>query len=126
MSVSQEDLDVVATQLGRAPRGVLDISYRTPDGVPAVVKTAPRLDDGTPFPTLYYLTEPRLAAEASRLEVAHIMKWMTQRLAEDAELRADYEHARDLRGTVIPADWPTTAELGIRLEDFDFSRAGGL
>lgn len=90
MTVTQADLDAVATQLGRAPRGVLDIAYRTPDGQPAVVKTAPKLPDGTPFPTLYYLTDPRLTAEASRLEVAHVMKWMESRLETDVALAADY------------------------------------
>ncbi|MCQ9352656.1 DUF501 domain-containing protein [Corynebacterium sp. 153RC1] len=95
MSASEQDLAVIATQLGREPRGVLEVSYHSPDGVPGVVKTAPRLDDGTPFPTLYYLTDPRLTAEASRLEVAHVMKWMTQRLEEDAELAADYRAAHE-------------------------------
>ena len=62
MTVNDADLEIVKEQLGRAPRGVLDIAYRTPDGQPAVVKTAPKLPDGTPFPTLYYLTDPRLTA----------------------------------------------------------------
>ncbi|MBN9644771.1 DUF501 domain-containing protein [Corynebacterium mendelii] len=93
--VEQHDLDIVEAQLGRRPRGVIGIAYRTPDGVPAVVTTAPKLDDGTPFPTLYYLTDPRLTAEASRLEVAGVMKQMTQRLAEDKELAADYAKAHD-------------------------------
>lgn len=95
MTVSNADLEIVKEQLGRPARGVLDIAYRTPDGQPGVVKTAPKLDDGTPFPTLYYLTEPRLTAEASRLEVAHVMKWMESRLAEDAELAADYQRAHE-------------------------------
>ncbi|KXI19641.1 hypothetical protein HMPREF3227_00259 [Corynebacterium sp. CMW7794] len=89
------DLEIVKEQLGRSARGVLAIAYRTPDGQPAVVKTAPRLPDGTPFPTLYYLTDPRLTAEASRLEVAHVMKWMESRLAEDEELAADYQRAHE-------------------------------
>src|SRR2546423_121667 len=54
--VDPADLDAVARQLGREPRGVLDIAYRCPNGEPGVVKTAPKLPDGTPFPTLYYLT----------------------------------------------------------------------
>lgn len=95
MSVTETELAVVAEQLGREPRGVLEISYHSPDGVPGVVKTAPKLPDGTPFPTLYYLTDPRLTAEASRLEVAHVMKWMEARLAEDAELAADYRAAHE-------------------------------
>lgn len=95
MTVSQADKDTVARQLGRAPRGVLDIAYRTPDGEPAVITTAPRLEDGTPFPTLYYLTDPRLTAAASRLEAAHVMAWMTDRLATDAGLQDDYRRAHE-------------------------------
>ncbi|MFT4201394.1 DUF501 domain-containing protein [Gordonia sp. (in: high G+C Gram-positive bacteria)] len=95
MSVSPNDLAVVAQQLGRDPRGVLEISYRTPDGQPAVVKTAPRLADGTPFPTLYYLTDPRLTAAASRLESSGVMKTMSERLTTDEELAAAYRRAHE-------------------------------
>lgn len=94
-SVSQTDLDIMKTQLGRPLRGVVEVSYRTPDGQPAVVKTWPKLPDGTPFPTLYYLTDPRLTAEASRLEVAGVMKSMQDRLGEDEELAADYQRAHE-------------------------------
>lgn len=95
MSVTSAELDAVEKQLGRRPRGVVEISYRTPDGAPAVIKTTPKLPDGTPFPTLFYLTDPRLTAEASRLEVAHVMKWMESRLAEDEELAEDYQRAHE-------------------------------
>ncbi|AUH69717.1 MULTISPECIES: DUF501 domain-containing protein [Gordonia] len=93
MSITEADLQLVAKQLGREPRGVLEISYRTPDGQPAVVKTAPRLPDGTPFPTLYYLTDPRLTGACSRLESGGVMREMTSRLAEDADLAAGYRAA---------------------------------
>ena len=95
MSVSEADLDIMEQQLGRRPRGAVEVSYRTPDGQPAVVKTHPKLPDGTPFPTLYYLTDPRLTAEASRLEVAGVMKTMQARLATDANLAADYQAAHE-------------------------------
>ncbi|MGW4120900.1 DUF501 domain-containing protein [Nocardia sp. NPDC004711] len=91
----ERDLAIVAEQLGRAPRGVLAIAYRTPDGLPAVVKTAPKLPDGTPFPTLYYLTDPRLTAEASRLETTGLMRDMSERLTRDPELAAAYRAAYD-------------------------------
>lgn len=181
MTVSDADLSIISEQLGRTPRGVVDIAYRTPDGQPAVIKTLPKLPDGTPFPTLYYLTDPRLTAEASRLEVAHVMKWMEARLAEDEDLQADYRNAHEhfirernamedlgtdfsgggmpdrvkclhvliayalaegpehfrfgaeavamaaehgkLRGSAIPQDWPTVEDLGIDLDQFDFSNA---
>src|SRR6202000_1072202 len=84
---------VVAAQLGRAPRGLRAVAHTCPCGRPDVVETAPRLPDGTPFPTLYYLTCPRAAAAVSRLEAAGRMKAMTDRLAGDPALRAAYEAA---------------------------------
>ncbi|MCG5430927.1 DUF501 domain-containing protein [Mycobacterium sp. MYCO198283] len=93
--VDPADLEAVAQQLGREPRGVLEVSYRCPNGEPAVVKTAPRLPDGTPFPTLYYLTHPVLTAAASRLESAGVMRDMTARLSEDPDLAAAYRRAHE-------------------------------
>jgi len=92
---SDADLEIVARQLGRPPRGVLAVAYRTPDGQPAVVKTAPRLPDGTPFPTLYYLTDPRLTAEASRQEAEGLMRGMSERILADPELAAAYRRAHE-------------------------------
>jgi uncharacterized protein len=93
--VDPVDLEAVTRQLGREPRGVLEIAYRCPNGEPGVVKTAPRLPDGTPFPTLYYLTHPVLTAAASRLESSGMMKEMTARLATDSDLAAAYRRAHD-------------------------------
>ena len=85
----------MARQLGREPRGVLEIAYRCPDGEPGVVKTAPKLPDGTPFPTLYYLTHPVLTAAASRLETTGLMREMTERLKHDPALAAAYRRAHE-------------------------------
>lgn len=93
--VDTDDLEAVARQLGREPRGVLEIAYRCPDGQPGVVKTAPRLPDGTPFPTLYYLTHPALTAAASRLESEGVMREMTERLAHDPDVAAAYRRAHE-------------------------------
>jgi hypothetical protein len=89
------DLAVVARQLGRVPRGVRAIAHRCPCGLPDVVETAPRLPDGTPFPTLYYLTCPRAAAAISRLEAGGVMREMTVRLRDDPDLRRDYQAAHE-------------------------------
>ncbi len=76
-------------------------------GLPDVVETNPRLEDGTPFPTLYYLTCPRAASAIGRLESAGLMRAMTQRLAEDPDLAAryalaaqDYLSRRDAKGVL--------------------------
>jgi hypothetical protein len=82
------DLAAVAAQLGREPRGVLRVAHHCPCGLPDVVETAPRLPDGTPFPTLFYLTCPRATAAMSRLEAAGLMREMTARLGTDPALRS--------------------------------------
>jgi uncharacterized protein len=90
--IEERDEAVIAAQLGRAPRGLLGVAHRCPCGLPDVAETAPRLPDGSPFPTLYYLTCPRAAAAISKLEAAGLMRDMTARLADD-ELRGRYEAA---------------------------------
>jgi uncharacterized protein len=77
----------VALQLGRPPRGLLAVAHRCPCGLPDVVETAPRLPDGTPFPTLYYLTCPRAVAAVSRMEAGGLMRQMTVRIASQPSLR---------------------------------------
>lgn len=89
----EADRAVVAAQLGRAPRGTRAVAHRCPCGLPDVVETTPRLADGTPFPTLFYLTCPRAATACSRLESAGVMRRMQARLAEDPELAAAYAAA---------------------------------
>jgi hypothetical protein len=77
----------VTAQLGRTPRSLLAVAHRCPCGLPDVVQTAPRLDDGTPFPTLFYLTCPRAVAAVSRLEAAGLMRTMTERISSEPVLR---------------------------------------
>jgi hypothetical protein len=60
-----------------------------------VVETSPRLADGTPFPTLYYLTCPRATGAVSALESSGAMRQMSARLAEDPELAERYRLAHE-------------------------------
>jgi hypothetical protein len=91
--ISASDLDAVAAQLGREPRAIRAVGHRCPCGRPDVVTTEPRLPDGTPFPTTYYLTCPRAASLIGTLEGSGLMKEMEARLATDAELAASYAAA---------------------------------
>jgi hypothetical protein len=84
---------VVGAQLGRPARGVHAVGHRCPCGNPDVVVTEPRLPDGTPFPTTFYLTCPRAASLIGSLEGSGLMTEMTERLAEDPELAAAYARA---------------------------------
>jgi uncharacterized protein len=95
VTVSAADLDVLRDQLGRPARAVREVSYRCPCGHPAVVQTNPRLEDGTPFPTLYYLTCPRLCSAIGTLEARGVMREMTDRLGADPELAAAYRGAHE-------------------------------
>jgi hypothetical protein len=105
------DREVVGKQLGRPPRGTRAVAHRCPCGLPDVVQTSPRLPDGTPFPTLYYLTCPRAAAAVSRLESAGLMREMTERLATDPELADRYRAAHEdyLRRRAALGDVPEIA-----------------
>jgi len=91
--VDVTDRAAVAAQLGRPPRGLRAVAHRCPCGLPDVAETAPRLEDGSPFPTLYYLTCPRAAAAVARVESAGAMREMNARLATDPELAAAYARA---------------------------------
>ena len=92
---SAADIEIVSEQLGREARGVVGIAARAADGSPAVVATAPRLPDGSPFPTFYYLCHPEAVAAASRLEAAGVMNEYNELLAGDEELRARYAAAHE-------------------------------
>jgi hypothetical protein len=93
--VTDTDLSTLREQLGRPLRGVRAIAARCADGHPTVVETEPRLPDGTPFPTVYYLTCPRAVAAASTLESLGVMYEMSARLDNDAELAGAYRAAHD-------------------------------
>ena len=94
-SISDNDVAAVKAQLGRLPRSIHEIGHRCPCGNPDVVTTEPRLDDGTPFPTTYYLTCPKAASLIGTLEASGLMKEMSTRLGEDAELAAQYRAAHE-------------------------------
>ena len=91
--VTQADIEALGQQLGRVPRGVVAIAARCVCGRPAVVQTAPRLDDGSPFPTTFYLTLPGAVYGCSALEATHYMDELNQRPAEDEQLAAAYAQA---------------------------------
>lgn len=118
MSVSDDDRAVVAEQLGRAPRATRAVAHRCPCGLPDVVQTAPRLPDGTPFPTLYYLTCPRATAAVGRLEASGLMAEMTERLNTDPELAAAYQKAHE-------SYLASRSELG-DVPEIDGTSAGGM
>jgi len=116
--VAAADLEAVARQLGRDPRGVRRVAHRCSCGDPDVVETEPRLPDGTPFPTLYYLTCPRAAGLIGTLEAEGTMRAMQDRLATDAELAAAYRRAHEA--------YLASREAVAHVEEIDGITAGGM
>lgn len=94
-TVAAEDLAAVTAQLGRPVRAVHAVAHRCGCGQPDVVTTEPQLPDGTPFPTLYYLTAPRATAAVSTLESEGMMRVLAGRLAAEPDLAAAYRRAHE-------------------------------
>jgi len=93
--VGETDRTAVAAQLGRSPRAMRAVAHRCPCGLPDVVETSPRLPDGMPFPTLYYLTCPRASTAVGRLEASGRMRVMADRLRSDPDLALRYRRAHE-------------------------------
>ena len=116
--VDRADLDAIARQLGREPRGVAAVAWRCACAKPGVVKTMPRLPNGTPFPTTYYLTHPQLVSAVSTLEASGLMTQMSERIASDEDLAARYLAAHE-------AYLRDREELG-HVDEIDGISAGGM
>lgn len=107
------DREAVAEQLGRSPRGLVGIGARCACGKPAVTITAPRLPDGTPFPTLFYLCLPELVKEVSRLEATGIMTDMSEEIERDEDVCEAHRKAHESYVTrrAILGDVPEIADV---------------
>jgi uncharacterized protein len=110
---SGQDERVVEAQLGRPLRGRWAVAHRCHLGVPTVIESHPRLDDGSPFPTTFWLTCPLLAKRVSRLESEGYMRHVSERLARDASWRERlgrsldrYRRRRDSRESLGDAPVP--------------------
>jgi hypothetical protein len=119
--VDTATLAIIEQQLGRPPRATRSVAHHCSCGLPDVVETAPRLEDGTPFPTLFYLTCPRAASAIGRLEASGLMREMTERLQADPALaeryaaaHADYLRRRDAID-VLPGS-PSAGGMPVRVK----------
>src|SRR5204862_9680 len=113
-----DDVALVERQLGRAPRAFRRVAVRCPFGRPAVTEQAPVDENGSPFPTTYWLTCPFLVAQVSRLEAAGGVDRWTRAVAEDDALAQSPRHAgverwgRDAVAERAPYEgWPRDVSL---------------
>ena len=120
---SEKDLEIVAAQLQRTPRDVYAVGHRCPCGAVDVVETPPRLADGTPFPTFYYATCPKLTSAISTLESSGLMNEMNERLQSNPELSGKYQAAHDDYEAARDA---VAKELNLNVPEVKGTTAGGM
>ena len=94
-AASDRDLEIMQIQLGRPMRDVVGVAARCVCGAPTVVATKPRLGDGSPFPTFYYLTHPGATAALSTLEANGFMAAEQNKLTEQPDFAAAYLAAHE-------------------------------
>jgi uncharacterized protein len=88
--VDADERALISAQLGRPARGDPAVVHRCSFGLPTVVRVDPRLEDGTPFPTTFWLTCPVLKSRVGTLEADHAMVGLNERLAGEPDLAAEY------------------------------------
>jgi uncharacterized protein len=90
-----EDRRIVESQLGRPTRGRWRVARRCHLGIPMVIENYPRLEDGSPFPTTFWLTCPVLNRRAGTLESIGWMNELTNELHAGSDLRSRLFDALD-------------------------------
>src|SRR3970040_1674565 len=83
-----DDRRVVEAQIGRPLRADSMPVSRCHLGLPVVVQVPPFLDDGTPFPTRYWLTCPLATSRIGRLEGAGGSRRLEQKAKVDSDFGA--------------------------------------
>lgn len=105
-SRSLTDRRTLEVQIGRPLRADSPVVARCPLGLPVVVAVPPVLDDGTPFPTRYWLACPLARSRVGRLEALGGVRRMEARLASDPEFAAamatTHDRYRRERDRLIP------------------------
>jgi uncharacterized protein len=135
---TQDDRRTVEVQIGRPLRAESAVVSRCHLGLPVVVRVPPILDDGTPFPTLYWLSCPLATGRIGRLEAAGGVKRMEQKATTDPDFGArlataneTYARERDRavpdRADPAPSGGVGGARAGVKClhAHYAHTRAGG-
>ena len=93
MSDADSELGLVTRQIGRPPRKPWRVAVRCPWGRPCVIASPPVLEDGSRFPTLFWLTCPHLIDGVGALESAGEAETWATRAEKDPALAVGLEQA---------------------------------
>lgn len=104
-----DDASVIEVQLGRPPRSSVDVPVRCHLGLPVVITVPPLLDDGTPFPTHFWLSCPLARRRVSRAESAGGVAAADALVAEGGAFAESYGRAMvryaEQRDAQLPVGW---------------------
>ena len=136
--LSSADREVVAAQIGRDPHPGAEVVSRCHLDLPVVMRVPPILPDGSPFPTLYWLSCPLTRTRIGRLESGGGVRRMEGKASADprfadalARAGEDYRRERDALVPEGAARAPTGgvggAEGGVKClhAHYAHTRAGG-
>jgi len=116
MPSPMDDRAAVTVQIGRTPRSATEVIVRCHLGLPVVTRVPPILEDGTPFPTLYWLACPLAVARVGRLESRGGVRTAEAMLETDPELRLRHERSsfryRAQREALLPLGHEGPAPAG--------------
>ena len=92
--VSPGELELIARQLGREPRGLLQVERCCLVGHPQVIRVYPLVENKAgllePFPTIFWLSCPRLVSRIAKLEHQGLIGKLEKLVRTDVRLRARY------------------------------------
>lgn len=118
---SYRDEELICQQLGYVPNNFVCVSARLSDGTPIAIQTyplqggAPRrqaksdLSVGTPFPTMYWLTNPEISRAIAELERRGYVSMIEATIKSDPELvdqlyQCHAEYAQERWESLSPHD----------------------
>ena len=128
-SLSDVDLELIEKQLGRTPRGIVEVSSRSTSGVPLVLKMRSWVGSA-PFPTLFWLSSKDLHKAINTIETSGYVKALELRIQNDEnfkqELLGDQQRYKALRDkNLLEEDRLALAQAGL-LDTFAGFGIGGI
>ena len=99
-----KDKKVVEVQIDRTLRSDVIVSSRCHFNLPTAIKVPPNLNDGTPFPTTYWLTCPMYNKKIGSLESQGLIAELDNEILNNSKLKAAWSERCLLYTSPSPRD----------------------
>lgn len=106
VDATSADIALIEELLGRPLGGRCAVVVRRANGQPVVIENEPHLRDGTPMPTLYWLIDPDLNEQVSRLESEGGVHRFEATIDPDDIQRAHDDYRRRREAATVRRDGP--------------------